>query len=67
MNKKKIAKKLIELRGDIPREKVCNDLNISFSSLQSYELGLKVPRDVTKIKLANYYGVPVQEIFFDCQ
>lgn len=65
MNKNKIAEKLIELRGDIPREKVCNDLNISFSSLQSYELGLKIPRDETKIKIADYYGVTVQEIFFD--
>lgn len=65
MNKKEIAKKLVELRGDIPREKVCSDLNISFSSLQSYELGIKIPKDETKIKIAEYYGVSVQDIFFN--
>lgn len=65
MDKKKIAQRLIELRGNIPREKVCTDLEISFSSLQSYELGLKIPKDETKKKLANYYNTTVQNIFFE--
>ena len=65
MNKKEMANRLIKLRGTLPREKVCNDLNISFSSLQSYELGTKVPKDETKIKLANYYRTTVQDIFFN--
>lgn len=65
MNKEKIASRLIKLRGNISREKVCNDLGISFSALQSYELGLKIPKDETKIKLAEYYNVKVQDIFFD--
>ena len=65
MNKDKMARKLVELRGEIPREKVCTDLNISFSALQSYELGQKVPKDETKVKIANYYNTSVQSIFFD--
>lgn len=65
MNKHKIGRKLIELRGNRSREKVCADLEISFSALQSYELGLKVPKDETKVKIAEYYKTDVQSIFFN--
>lgn len=64
MNKIEIGKRLIELRGETPREKVCVDLNISFSALQSYELGLKIPKDETKIKISEYYKTSVEDIFF---
>jgi len=30
-----------------------------------YELGYRVPRDEIKMKLADYYGVTVQSLFFD--
>lgn len=60
-----VSERLKKLRGDIPREKVCVDLGISFSALQSYETGTRIPKDETKIKLADYYGVTVQSIFFD--
>jgi len=64
MNKLKMAKKLIELRGDKSREQVAVDLGISYSALVSYETGDRVPRDEVKIRIANYYGVDVGEIFF---
>ena len=64
MNRKKMAQKLKELRGDKPREEVAVDLGISYSSVVAYELGERVPRDEVKIKIANYYGVPVEDIFF---
>lgn len=65
MNIQKIAKKLIELRGEKARQEVAIDLKISYSALQMYENGERVPRDEVKIKLANYYHVTVQSIFFD--
>lgn len=65
LNKKIISDKLVELRGDISREKVCSDIGISFSALQSYESGTRIPKDEIKVKLANYYGVTVQSIFFE--
>ena len=65
MDNLKIAKRLIELRGDKTREKVCVDLEISYSALQSYEMGARVPKDELKIKIANYYGVTVQSIFYE--
>lgn len=65
MNKKIIASRLIKLRDKKNREDVANDLGISLSALQMYENGQRVPRDEIKIKIANYYGKTVQEIFFE--
>ncbi len=65
MDKKKIGKRLIELRGNKTREEVAIDLKISYSALQMYENGERIPRDEIKIKIANYYSVSVQSIFFD--
>lgn len=64
MNKEKMAKKLVELRGEKSREQVAVDLSISYSSLVSYENGDRAPRDEVKIRIANYYKTPVEEIFF---
>ncbi|MGB4588992.1 MAG: helix-turn-helix transcriptional regulator [Clostridiaceae bacterium] len=65
MDSKRIGNKLIELRRDISRETVANDLGISVSALAMYEQGNRVPRDEIKIKIAQYYGKTVQEIFFE--
>lgn len=65
LDKKKIGKKLVELRGQKNREEVAIDLKISYSALQMYENGERIPRDEIKLKIAKYYGVSVQSIFFD--
>lgn len=67
MDAKKIGNKLIELRSDVSREKVANDLGISISALAMYEQGNRIPRDEIKIKIAQYYNKTVQEIFFGKQ
>lgn len=64
MNRKKIAKKLIELRGDKSRAEVAKALNISLSAIAMYENGERIPRDEVKIAIADYYGVSVADIFF---
>ena len=64
MDNKKIAGKLIELRGGIPRESVAKALNISVSALGMYENGERIPRDEIKVKLARYYKTSVESIFF---
>lgn len=64
MNREKMAKKLVELRGKKSREQLAVDLDISYSAIVSYETGDRVPRDEIKIKIANYYGVNVEDIFF---
>lgn len=65
MNKNKIAKTLIDLRGVKTREEVANSLCISISALQMYENGHRIPKDEIKIKIADYYQLTVQEIFFE--
>ncbi|MEF2247714.1 helix-turn-helix transcriptional regulator [Paenibacillus sp. IITD108] len=60
-----VAKRLILLRADKPREEVAEALNISVSALQMYENGQRVPRDDIKLRISSFYGKSVQEIFFD--
>ena len=65
MDSKKIGKRLAQLRGDKTQTEVTNAIGISDSALSSYECGERIPRDSIKIKIAAYYGVTVQSIFFD--
>lgn len=60
-----VGNKLIKLRGEQERNDVAEALGISVSALQMYENGNRIPRDPIKVKIANYYNVPVQTIFFD--
>lgn len=62
-----MANKLITLRGDKSREEVAVAVGISVSALQMYENGKRVPRDDIKIKLAKFYQVSVEYLFFDHQ
>lgn len=60
-----IAERLIKLRGERSREEIANAVGVSVSAIGMYENGERIPRDITKIKLARYYNCTVQEIFFD--
>lgn len=65
LDKEKIGRRLRELRGSRDAQEVANTLGISTSALFMYERGERIPRDQIKVKIAQYYGLPVQEIFFD--
>lgn len=65
MNAKIIGERLFHLRGEISREKLAMAVGVSVSAIAMYENGERIPRDAIKIKLANFYGKSVQEIFFD--
>lgn len=67
MNYERVAENLINLRNGRSREEVAKAVGISISTLQMYENGQRIPRDNIKIKLANFYGVTVQTIFFDLE
>ncbi|WP_206921876.1 helix-turn-helix transcriptional regulator [Alicyclobacillus suci] len=62
-----IAERLVSLRGTRSREEAASAIGISVSALQMYENARRIPRDDIKVKLAEYYGVSVQELFFDSQ
>lgn len=64
MNKEKISQNLIALRGDRSAREVAEAIGISTSALWMYENGERIPRDEIKIKIAQYYGVSVEDLFF---
>lgn len=64
MINKDIEAKLRALRGERSQAEVAEDLGVSVSALSMYECGNRIPRDEIKIRIANYYGKSVSEIFF---
>ena len=62
---KKAGEKLVTLRGTKTRKEVSAELGISESALAMYEAGQRTPRDSIKIRIADFYQVPVCDIFFD--
>ena len=61
---KGFGKILVQLRGEKTQEQVANDLGLATSTIAMYETERRIPRDVIKIKLAEYYGVTIMDIFF---
>lgn len=60
-----VAERLVAARGNRRREDVAAAVGVSLSAIAMYESGGRIPRDETKIKLADYYGTTVQALFFD--
>lgn len=52
------------LRGDKTQDEIAKDIGITKSSWAMYEREERVPRDEVKIRIAQYFGKTVQEIFF---
>lgn len=63
----KIADKISKLRmkKGISKTQMADDLGLTVASISYYEKGERIPSDEVKIKMANYFGKSVQEIFFD--
>lgn len=59
-----IGKKLKKLRGDKSIVEVANAIGVAPSTISMYENGERVPRDSIKIKLAKYYNLSIEELFF---
>ena len=55
---------LKHLRGDMSQEAIARDIGITKSSWAMYERNERTPRDEVKVRIANYFGKTVQEIFF---
>lgn len=61
----RIARRLIDLRGDRSQQQVADDLGITRAAVGMYETGERIPKDEVKAAIAQYYDKTVQEIFFD--
>lgn len=59
-----IGTRLRKLRGSKSITEVANAIGIAQSTLSMYENGERIPRDSIKIKLAKYYGVSIETLFF---
>ena len=64
MNHNKIATRLRDLRGDKTLQEVADAVGVERQAIYIYEIGHRIPRDDVKKRLASYYGVTVEEIFF---
>ena len=60
----RIGRKLRDLRGDKSCQEVADALELTRVAISQYERGERVPRDDIKVKIAEYYGQTVQDIFF---
>lgn len=66
IDSKKIGERLREIRtkrGETT-ETVAKVVGTSTSAIIMYETGKRIPRDEIKIKLAEHYSMPVEQIFF---
>ena len=59
-----VGQKLSELRGVKSQREVAESIGISVSALSMYETDQRIPRDEIKIRLANYYRIPIGDLFF---
>ena len=64
MDAKKIAERLIALRGNRTQAEVAQAIGVSPSAYSMYENGERIPRDEVKKRIAAYYKRSVSTIFF---
>lgn len=64
MDRVRIANDLRNLRGKKSREEIAMAVGVTASAISMYECGTRIPNDEIKVRLADYYGVTVQELFF---
>lgn len=65
MDAKRMGSKLRKLRGNRSQKVVAEELKICQSTYAMYELGERIPSDEKKKKIADYYKVTVQFLFFE--
>ena len=64
MNTIEAGLKLRQLRGAKAARTVADAIGVSESALLMYERGERNPRDDIKVKIAQYYGVGIGDIFY---
>lgn len=66
MNGKEIGARIAKIRKEYKMSKrfVAQSLGISYSSVCSYEYGVRIPSDENKKKIANLFGVSVENLFY---
>lgn len=65
MDKEKIAKLLIKLRGNKTQKEIAEAIGVCQSTYAMYETGQRIPSDEKKKRIADYHNTSVQAIFFN--
>lgn len=60
----KLSEKLVELRGNKTQQEIADAIGVSVSAIGMYEIGERIPKDAIKVKLAKFYDVGIEQIFF---
>lgn len=64
MDRMLVAERLIKLRGNKKQREIAEAIGVAKSTYAMYELGMRMPSDNVKVRIANYYKKTVQAIFF---
>ena len=56
--------KSLRTQKKVSLDQVAEDLGLTRQAIHNYEADIRIPRDEIKIKLANYYGVGIEELFY---
>lgn len=64
MNQVAMGQRIRALRGAESRQDLATKLQVSKSALAMYERGERVPRDEVKFRMARYFNVSIESIFF---
>ena len=61
---KAIGDRLRQLRGDRTQAAVAEAVGVTDMAISQYEAGVRIPSDEMKIRLADLYGVGIEQLFF---
>lgn len=59
------GEKIRKLRGKRKKQIVADAIGVSYSAYVKYERNERRPSDDVKMKIAKFFGVSVQSIFFE--
>ena len=65
LDAKKIGERLKRLRGSRSQKEVADACDVTDMAISLYESGERIPRDEIKVRLAKYFEVSVESIFFN--
>jgi transcriptional regulator with XRE-family HTH domain len=64
INGREIGDRLRKLRGDRTQAAVAEAVGVTTMSISQYEAGIRWPSDEVKIRLAEYFGVDIKDLFY---
>lgn len=64
LKRQEVGKRMRNLRGEKSLNDVAQALGVTAMAVSNWERGIRTPYDYMKVKIAQYYGVTVESIFF---